>query len=253
MTDTHAASAHASHDTILVASLADHSLPSSRARRCRSARRRMQPRAPTSTPTSSRSAPRPGRCRRPARPRDYTLTHADAARLRPGGWRRFVAAFGTSRDALQPAARGRADHARSRRASSWRPSRPCCRAGSAWAVPRPHSASRTVPRRRRSNAEIGDRMPSLAAARRRPSRRHASEPPAPGIRTRRRSPAAVRPASSGDPGFRGGSQDGQPRERGHHVRIDEGVRAARPARAADDGPRAGSTELAAGRRAVSRR
>jgi hypothetical protein len=34
----------------------------------------------------------------PTRPRDYTLTRDDAARLRPTGWRRWVAAFGTSRD-----------------------------------------------------------------------------------------------------------------------------------------------------------
>ena len=34
----------------------------------------------------------------PARPRDYVLTPADAARLRPSGWRRVVAAFGTARD-----------------------------------------------------------------------------------------------------------------------------------------------------------
>jgi len=36
----------------------------------------------------------------PSRPRDYSLTPADAERLRRGGWRRLVAAFGTSRDSL---------------------------------------------------------------------------------------------------------------------------------------------------------
>jgi hypothetical protein len=36
----------------------------------------------------------------PARPRAYTLTPADAARLRPAGWRRWLAAIGTSRDAV---------------------------------------------------------------------------------------------------------------------------------------------------------
>ena len=36
----------------------------------------------------------------PARPRDYTLSDADAARLRPAGWRRWLAAIGTSRDAV---------------------------------------------------------------------------------------------------------------------------------------------------------
>lgn len=34
------------------------------------------------------------------RTRDYRLTPADAARLRPAGWRRFVAAFGGRRDAV---------------------------------------------------------------------------------------------------------------------------------------------------------
>jgi hypothetical protein len=36
----------------------------------------------------------------PSRPRDYSLTPDDAARLRRGGWRRLVAAFGSSRDSL---------------------------------------------------------------------------------------------------------------------------------------------------------
>jgi len=34
----------------------------------------------------------------PARPRDYTLTPEAAAGLRPSGWRRWIATFGTSRD-----------------------------------------------------------------------------------------------------------------------------------------------------------
>ncbi len=36
----------------------------------------------------------------PVRPRDYRLSAADAARLRPGGWRRLLAFIGTSRDAV---------------------------------------------------------------------------------------------------------------------------------------------------------
>ena len=44
--------------------------------------------------------PRPGRCRRRRDPATITLTAADAARLRPGGWRRWVAAFGSPRDAF---------------------------------------------------------------------------------------------------------------------------------------------------------
>lgn len=36
----------------------------------------------------------------PARPRDFTLTAADAARLRPAGWRRFLKAVGSARDGI---------------------------------------------------------------------------------------------------------------------------------------------------------
>ena len=36
----------------------------------------------------------------PARPRDYTLSPADAARLRPRGWRRWIGAIGSSRDVI---------------------------------------------------------------------------------------------------------------------------------------------------------
>lgn len=36
----------------------------------------------------------------PVRPRAYTLTPADAARLRPGGWRRILEAIGSSRDVI---------------------------------------------------------------------------------------------------------------------------------------------------------
>jgi hypothetical protein len=41
-----------------------------------------------------------GDARVPSRTRDFLLTTADAARLRPAGWRRFVAAIGTQRDAI---------------------------------------------------------------------------------------------------------------------------------------------------------
>jgi hypothetical protein len=34
----------------------------------------------------------------PPRPRDFTLTPADAARLRPAGWRRLIGFFGSARD-----------------------------------------------------------------------------------------------------------------------------------------------------------
>jgi len=43
----------------------------------------------------------------PARPRDYTLSARDASRVGHGGWRRFVAAFGSSREMLtRPIAAG---------------------------------------------------------------------------------------------------------------------------------------------------
>lgn len=38
--------------------------------------------------------------RTPSRPRDFLLTTADAARLRPARWRRLLAAIGTQRDAI---------------------------------------------------------------------------------------------------------------------------------------------------------
>ena len=99
MTDPFPASDHASHDTILVSSLADHSLP---------AAERAAAEALVATCSqcadlhadllalraATRAMPTP------ARPNDYSLTERDAMRLRSGGWRRFVAILGTSRDAL---------------------------------------------------------------------------------------------------------------------------------------------------------
>ncbi len=99
MTGTTTSAAHASHDTILVASLVDHSLP---------ATERAIAEAQVAScglcaalyadldalRTATRALPTP------ARPRDYSLTPDDAARLRPGGWRRLVAAFGSPRDAF---------------------------------------------------------------------------------------------------------------------------------------------------------
>jgi anti-sigma factor RsiW len=106
MTDSRPAAAHASHDTMLVASLADHSL---------AAAERAAAEALVATcdacadlyadiealRVATRAMPMP------TRPRDFTLTADDAVRMRPGGWRRFVAAFGTSRDMLsRPLAAG---------------------------------------------------------------------------------------------------------------------------------------------------
>ena len=54
----------------------------------------------------------------PARPRDYTLTPADAARLRPAGWRRLRRRLRVVARRLQPPARGRTDDARPGRVCS---------------------------------------------------------------------------------------------------------------------------------------
>jgi anti-sigma factor RsiW len=99
MTDPFTPSDHASHDTMLVASLADHSLPASE----RSAAEALVAACSQCADlhadllalrAATRAMPTP------ARPNDYTLTPRDAHRLRSGGWRRFVAILGTSRDAL---------------------------------------------------------------------------------------------------------------------------------------------------------
>lgn len=104
--DAGIAAAHASHEPTRIASLADHSLLAA-------------DRAAAEALVASCSA-----CATihadilalqaatkampvPARPREFILTLTDVARLRPGGWRRFVAAFGSSRDLLsRPLAAG---------------------------------------------------------------------------------------------------------------------------------------------------
>ena len=99
MTDPSPASDHASHDTILVASLADHSLPAGERAAAEALVATCSQCADLQADllalrAATRAMPTP------ARPNDYTLTEHDAARLRSGGWRRFVAILGTSRDAL---------------------------------------------------------------------------------------------------------------------------------------------------------
>ena len=97
MTDPRTTAAHATHDPVLVAALTD--------------------RSPTATERAEAEALVAGcsLCAQlhadlvvlgaaaramptPVRPRDFVLTPADAARLRPTGWRRLVGAFGTARD-----------------------------------------------------------------------------------------------------------------------------------------------------------
>ena len=99
MTDPFTSSDHASHDTILVASLADHSLPAGERTAAEALVAACSQCADLHADllalrAATRAMPTP------PRPTDYTLTPRDAARLRSGGWRRFVAILGTSRDAL---------------------------------------------------------------------------------------------------------------------------------------------------------
>ncbi len=106
MTDPFPTSDHASHDTILVASLADHSLPASERAAAEALVATCSQCADLQADllalrAATRAMPTP------ARPNEYTLTERDAVRLRSGGWRRFVAILGTSRDALsRPLAAG---------------------------------------------------------------------------------------------------------------------------------------------------
>lgn len=93
------ASAHATHDTLLVASLADHSVAAAERVVAQALVASCDRCAELNADLAAlRDATRA--LSTPARPRDYTLSAADAVRLRPAGWRRFVAAFGTTRDAF---------------------------------------------------------------------------------------------------------------------------------------------------------
>jgi anti-sigma factor RsiW len=99
MTATNTASVHASHDTMLVASLADHSLAATEREAAEALIASCGLCAALHVDllalrAATRAMPTP------TRPRDYTLTPDDAAHLHPSGWRRLVAAFGTSRDAF---------------------------------------------------------------------------------------------------------------------------------------------------------
>jgi hypothetical protein len=97
MTDPRTTAAHATHDPILVAALTDRSLTvTERAGAealvagcslCAQLHADL-----VALGAAARAMPTP------ARPRNYVLTPADAARLRPTGWRRVVGAFGTARD-----------------------------------------------------------------------------------------------------------------------------------------------------------
>ncbi len=94
MTDIHR---HASHDTLLVASLADHSSAGPERDRATALVESCTLCAGLhddliALSAAIRDMPTP------PRPRAYTLGPADAARVRPGGWRRLIAGIGTARD-----------------------------------------------------------------------------------------------------------------------------------------------------------
>jgi len=99
MFDPRITAGHPAHDTVLVASLIDHSLPASD----RNAAQHMVDTCRFCAELHSdllalRNATRA--LPTPPRPRDYRLTAADAERLRPAGIRRWIAAFGSPRDAI---------------------------------------------------------------------------------------------------------------------------------------------------------
>lgn len=97
--DMQTTASHASHDALLVAALADHGLAAPE----RDAAEALVAACSlcaglyadlVALSAATRSMPIP------TRTRDYRLTPETAAALRPKGWRRWIAAFGTSRDML---------------------------------------------------------------------------------------------------------------------------------------------------------
>ena len=106
MTDRHGAPAHSTHDTTLVASLADHSLPAteraagmelvSTCADCAALHADL-----VALVVATRAMPTP------PRRIDYRLTRGHAARLRPNPWRRLVAVVGSAHDGVtRPLAMG---------------------------------------------------------------------------------------------------------------------------------------------------
>ena len=97
--DMQTTASHASHDALLVASLADRGLAAperdpaealvAACSLCAALHADL-----VALSAATRAMPTPGR------PRDYRLTPETAAGLRPKGWRRWIASFGTSRDML---------------------------------------------------------------------------------------------------------------------------------------------------------
>jgi hypothetical protein len=106
MTDRPGAPAHATHDTTLVAALADHSLPAAERTAgmelvatcvdCATLHADL-----VALVAATRAMPTP------PRRIDYTLTRGHAARLRPNPWRRLVAVVGSAHDGVtRPLAMG---------------------------------------------------------------------------------------------------------------------------------------------------
>lgn len=92
-------SRHAVHDRLLIANLVDRSVDEAERARaeemlaaCRECEQLYDDLVALSAATRAMAVP--------ARPRDFTLTAADAERLRVRGWRRLLAAIGSSRDAF---------------------------------------------------------------------------------------------------------------------------------------------------------
>ena len=97
MPDQPQTSAHATHDRLVIANLADRSVSETERTRaelqmaaCRDCRQLHDDLVAISAATRLLPAP--------LRPREFTLSAADAERLRARGWRRILAAFGSSRD-----------------------------------------------------------------------------------------------------------------------------------------------------------
>jgi anti-sigma factor RsiW len=94
-----ATSGHAGHDRLVIANLLDRSVDAQERARgeaqlaaCRACALLRDDLAALSAATRALPVP--------SRPRSFTLTEADAERLRVRGWRRLLAAIGTSRDAF---------------------------------------------------------------------------------------------------------------------------------------------------------
>lgn len=92
-------SRHTAHDRLLIANLIDRSIDEAERARaeellaaCRECEQLFDDLVALSAATRSMAVP--------ARPRDFTLSAADAERLRVRGWRRLLSAIGSSRDAF---------------------------------------------------------------------------------------------------------------------------------------------------------